>query len=266
MQLSKKQLLGVNITLQTKQDIFSAVEDYLHGQPDSAKKSPFVIMTPNPEQIVYAENHPEFARLLNRADVALPDGIGITFAMKLLFNLSLRRISGIDFLSDLVRLANKLHVMVAFVGGRNDTANKALTSLQSSYVELHGWSEQPKEFDTEASVVAYPMAKLARKIMDSQTTVVFVGLGAPKQEVFVDELKKELVKEHAGPVVLMVVGGSFDMLSGVVPRAPEWMQTIGCEWLYRLFKEPWRWKRQLTIISFLSLVFQEKFFHTKTIR
>jgi N-acetylglucosaminyldiphosphoundecaprenol N-acetyl-beta-D-mannosaminyltransferase len=61
----------------------------------------------------------------------------------------------------------------------------------------------------------------------------------------------------------MAVGGSFDMIAGVIPRAPLWMQTLGIEWLYRLIREPWRWKRQEALLNFLSLVFKEKFFHTR---
>ena len=106
----KKQLLGVNITIDNKETILSEVNNYLLGK---LKKTPFIIVTPNPEQLVLAQKDKEFLKLLNKADVALPDGIGIVWALRFLNqeprtkNQEPSRISGIDFMSDLVRMANK---------------------------------------------------------------------------------------------------------------------------------------------------------------
>lgn len=242
----KKQLFGVNITVDNKESILQTICDYLQGK---TKSSPFVIVTPNPEQLVYAQKDEEFLKLLNRADIALPDGIGVVWAMKVVKNIVLTRITGIDFMSDLVRMANKNNWEIGLVGGRNGVEKKALAVLQSSYANLHGWALEPEEMDEK---------KLARHIVGSNTKIVFVGLGAPKQEQYIDVIKK-----HCGRVVLMAVGGSFDMIAGVTPRVSVWIQKIGLEWLLRLIKEPWRWRRQIVLISFLSLVFKEKFFHTK---
>ena len=86
---------------------------------------------------------------------------------------------------------------------------------------------------------------------------VFVALGAPHQEKWIVDNKKFL--EESGVRVAMVVGGSFDVLLGKIARAPKWMQKIGLEWLFRLFQEPWRWRRQLKLLSFVKMVFQEAF-------
>ncbi|KKR00373.1 MAG: teichoic acid biosynthesis protein, N-acetylglucosaminyldiphosphoundecaprenol [Microgenomates group bacterium GW2011_GWC1_39_12] len=234
----KKQLLGVNITIDNKETILTEVRNYLLGK---SKKFPFVIVTPNPEQIMLAQRDKEFLKLLNKVDVSLPDGIGIVWAMKGIVS----RIPGIDFMQDLVRMANKNNWTIGFVGGWNGVGKKALVVLQSSYVNLHGWAITPEETDEQ---------KLAKHIVDSNTRIVFVGLGAPKQEEYIDILKKQCKK-----VVFMAVGGSFDMIAGVTPRAPDWIQKIGLEWLYRLFREPWRWKRQLAIWSFIVRVVLERF-------
>lgn len=234
----KKQLLGVNITIDSKETILQEVELYLLGK---SKKSPFVIVTPNPEQIVYAQKDKAFLKLLNRADVSLPDGIGIVWAM----NGIVTRISGVDFMSDCVRMANKNNWTIGLVGGRNGVGKKALGILQESYTNLKGWALEPEETSVE---------KLAERMRDSNTKIVFVGLGAPKQEGYIDELKK-----HCRQGVFMAVGGSFDMIAGTIPRAPALMQKIGLEWLYRLFQEPWRWKRQQAIVKFIVLCMQEKF-------
>jgi N-acetylglucosaminyldiphosphoundecaprenol N-acetyl-beta-D-mannosaminyltransferase len=236
----KKQLLGVTITMDSKEAILSEVKNYLFGK---SKKSPFVIVTPNPEQIMLAQKNKDFLNMLNRADVALPDGVGIVWAMKG----SVARITGIDFLSDLVRMANTNNWTVGLVGGKNSVAKKALAVFRSSYTHLQGWAIEPEETDEE---------KLTQHIANSNTKIVFVGLGAPKQEDYIDTVKK-----HCKQVVFMSVGGAFDMIAGTVPRAPEWIQKIGCEWLYRLVREPRRWKRQLALVKFIILVFFEKFFH-----
>ena len=243
----KKQLLGVNITIDNKETILSEVNNYLLGK---LKKSPFVIVTPNPEQVMLAQKDKEFLKLLNKADVALPDGIGIVWALRFLNqeprtkNQEPSRISGIDFMSDLVRMANKNNWTIGLVGGWNGVGEKALAELQKSYANLHGWAITPEETDEK---------KLAQHIADSNTKIVFVGLGAPKQEQYIDVLKK-----HSGRVVFMAVGGAFDMIAGVTLRAPDWIQKIGLEWLYRLFRQPWRWRRQMALIQFFQLIVSSK--------
>ena len=258
----KKQLLGVNITISSKQEILEGIATYVHQGSGVTKKTPLVIVTPNPEQLVEASKNESFQLLLNRADIAIPDGVGIVFGMKLIRGVPLTRIAGIDFMSDLVRMANKNHDTIGFVGGQHEVAHKALIALQSSYIELHGWSEQPKDFEQVEEITISDMSKIVRRIIESQTRFVFVGLGAPKQEAFIDTLKKHLVKAHAGPVVLMAVGGSFDMIAGITQRASERTQHMGLEWFHRLVREPWRWKRQMALFRFLFLVFRERFFHT----
>lgn len=262
MKLTKKQLLGVNITQNSKEEILSVIAEYVHEGSGAMKKTPLVIVTPNPEQLVEASNNTPFQLLLNRADIAIPDGVGIVFGMKFIRGVNLARFAGIDCMSDLIRMANKQHDTIGFVGGQHEVAHKALITLQSSYIELHGWSEQPKSFAHVDEITSSDMNKIVRRIIESQTRFVFVGLGAPKQEAFIDVLKKHLVKAHAGPVVLMAVGGSFDMIAGMTSRASERIQRMGLEWLHRLLHEPWRWKRQQALIRFVFLVFRERFFHT----
>ncbi len=158
-------------------------------------------------------------------------------------------------MSDLVRMANKNNWEIGLVGGQNGVAKKALVQLQSSYVNLKGWVLEPEETSVE---------KLAQHIVDSNTKIVFVGLGAPKQEQYIESIKYQASSlKYPNAVVFMAVGGSFDMIARVTPRAPDWIGKIGFEWLYRLFQEPWRWKRQLALFNFLFLVFKERFLHTK---
>jgi N-acetylglucosaminyldiphosphoundecaprenol N-acetyl-beta-D-mannosaminyltransferase len=239
----KKQLLGVNITVDGKELILQEIQNYFQKKE---KASSYVIVTPNPEQLVLARKDEAFLKLLNRADVAIPDGIGLVWAMQFLKNVHTVRISGIDFLSDLVRLANKNAYPIGLIGGWNGVAEKALEELKISYANLSGWAKEPEELSVE---------KMAQHIMDSGTKIIFVGLGAPKQEQYIDSIKK-----HCTHVVFMAVGGSFDMIAGAIPRAPQWMQDTGLEWFYRLVREPWRLGRQMALFQFILLVLKEKYF------
>ena len=233
----KKQLLGVNITVDPKNVILQTIHEYLMGKSTS---SPFIIVTPNPEQIMLAQENEEFLKRLNRADVALPDGVGLVWAMKLVKGVSIQRIPGVDFMSELVRMANKNNWEIGLIGGFNGIGKKAVEELKLSYANLRGWALEPEEMDID---------KVVQHCKGSATKIVFVGMGAPKQEEYIEVLKK-----HGGRVVLMAVGGSFDMIAGNISRAPRWIQTCGGEWLFRLIQEPWRWKRQWSLIHFIALV------------
>jgi N-acetylglucosaminyldiphosphoundecaprenol N-acetyl-beta-D-mannosaminyltransferase len=88
--------------------------------------------------------------------------------------------------------------------------------------------------------------------------MVFVGMGAPKQEVFIEALAQALVQsKYSLPVMFMAVGGSFDIITGRLRRAPLFIRSIGFEWAWRLFQEPWRWRRQLALLKFIVLVWKE---------
>ena len=198
-----------------------------------------VIVTPNPEQLVESRSDPQFALLLNQADVALPDGIGIA-AM-----LGVKRIPGIEFMEDLARMAADRSAGIGLIGGSPGLAVKALECLCKKYSGLHGWATTPEESD---------VSDIIQKIKKNNTKFVFVGLGAPKQELFIETLKDKV------PALYMSVGGSFDVIAGRLKRAPLFIRSIGFEWAWRLFQEPWRWKRQLALVQFVWLVMMEKLF------
>lgn len=286
MGLIKKNILGINITIDSKQKVLEEIQKYLfpspiaHERGEKVKRTPLVIVTPNPEQIVAATGDKPFAQMLNRADVAVPDGIGIIWAGRILDKKNdateqdtlTGRISGVDLMQDMVDMAAKQRVKIALIGGRGNLAVKALECLHRDHVGLLGWAEEMPELGISSSQqleiknggpIEDLIGKTVRKIIETRTTMVFVGLGAPKQEYAVDMLKKYLIGAGVDhPVVLMVVGGSFDMIAGVTPRAPTWIRQSGLEWFWRLMKEPWRWKRQMALLRFIQLVFGERFFHT----
>ncbi len=236
MKLSKQNILGIGVTTNSKNEILEYIEKYL-GK--SAKK-PLVIVTPNPEQIVVAQRDSHFREILNGADVAIPDGIGLALIA------GCKKIAGVDLMEDLVGLAARRSLPVALIGGRGGVALKALECLQARFPGLSGWAQLPEEKTIE---------EIGKKIADSRTQLVFVGLGAPKQEYFIEKLKVESLRlKVAAPLALMSVGGSFDELSGRISRPPAIIDKLGLKWFWRLILEPWRWKRQLSLVKFVYLI------------
>jgi N-acetylglucosaminyldiphosphoundecaprenol N-acetyl-beta-D-mannosaminyltransferase len=215
------------------------------------------VVTPNPEFLVYTQEHPWFKSILNQADLAIPDGIGLIWASRFLASRSLKRISGTDLMEKLCALAVKKGWSVYLLGGASSVALKSLTALKNRYLGLNGWAESgPKLNLLPITYYLSPkqeIARVVRRINLRKPDFLFIAFGMGKQEKFIwDNWDKLNVK------LAMGVGGAFDYLSSQVPRAPKWIQKIGFEWLYRLIQEPWRWRRQLALLKFIFLVFKQK--------
>ncbi len=236
MSLNAGKILEINITLDSKETILENIKKYLNESSKITRKS-FVIVTPNSEQIVLACNNPLLKKILNQADVSLPDGFPIART------LHISRIPGVEFMEDLVELASKQSYRIGLIGGQDGLAVKAFECLQKKYHGLQGWAIKPE---------SYTFPRIVKKIKESGVKIVFVGLGAPKQEFFIEKILKQC------PVVFMSVGGSFDIIAGKIQRAPFLIRSIGFEWAWRLFQEPWRWRRQLALLTFVGLVIKEK--------
>lgn len=286
MGLKSKKILGIAITTDSKKTILEYIEKYLLQTQNSKLKAqnkrvkPFVIVTPNPEQIVLAQEDKHFAQILNQADVALPDGVGLLWASRkvhwsqfTVHSCGIReRIPGVEFMEDLVGLASKRGYPIGLIGGKEGVAVEALECLQARYPGLKGWAEEPGEMYNDYN--RYKSYKIYKKIRTTGTRIVFVGLGAPKQEYLIERIVHSLQctegkkKKNGNSVhyslctvhslVLMSVGGSFDMISGRTPRAPHAIGAVGLEWLWRLTLEPWRFIRQIGLLRFLWLVVRER--------
>lgn len=270
MSLNAVKILGISITTNTKKEILEEIQKYLElsNYPiiklSNKRQKPFIIVTPNPEQIVYAQQDKHFVEILNQADVAIPDGIGLVAAMRLLAQKSdvrsqmseVRRISGVELMEDLVAMAARRGYPIALIGGRVGVAVRALECLLRKHPGLSGWAMDPGELHLGD---LGNLGDLSKKIKGTGVRIVFVGLGAPKQEFFIERLSLSLRPDQIGtrddtPIVLMSVGGSFDMISGRTPRAPRAIQAIHLEWLWRLIRQPWRLRRQLCLVKFLWLL------------
>jgi len=279
MSLDYQKILNIHITTSSREVILEEIKKYLFssrgGTANKIKNSvkPLVIVTPNPEQIVFAQIHQIFRDTLNRADVALPDGIGIIGASRFLRSAKregvqkpiTERIPGVEFVESLVAIASNRGIRIGLIGGSDGLAVRALECLQARYPGLNGWAESGPVLkqDTPAQIDALGnnyWSGLARKIRAHHAQILFVGLGAPKQEYVVDRLVREFESAKiSDPVVMMSVGGTFNILAGTLKRAPQVIRSIGFEWFWRLLQEPWRWKRQTALLQFVWLVLCEGF-------
>ncbi len=190
---------------------------------------PAQIVTINPEMVNFSFKNTEFADLLKDADILLPDGIGIKIAMSILGK-KINRIAGIDFAYKLLLDCEKSGIPVAMVGTSEEILNKAVENIKKDMPDLkivykrNGFFDNPEEIYKELQTTA--------------PKLVLAALGSPKQEFFIRDAKKYLKNG-----LLIGIGGSFDVWSGEIKRAPVIFQKLGLEWLYRVTTQPARLKR-----------------------
>ncbi len=206
------------------------------------------IVTANPEMIYASGSNQRLKNLINSADVVTADGIGVVWAARRLGTPVQERVTGIDLLQALFPVAHAQKWRVFFLGGKPGIAQRAGSHVAQKYPGII-WGESNGYFSLAEE------SQVIEKIHNFQPDILFVGLGAPRQEYWIAE-HSELA------TVCMGVGGSFDALAGNVVRAPKRVQEFQLEWLYRLWKEPWRWKRQSVLPRFVIKVLWQKFVRT----
>jgi N-acetylglucosaminyldiphosphoundecaprenol N-acetyl-beta-D-mannosaminyltransferase len=200
-----------------------------------------IITTPNPEIILEAQKDEEFKKILNQADLALPDGFGLLLVSKILGEPIKERVTGTDFMQDICALAEKMEKSVFLLGGQEGVASQAALELSRQYplLKIVG-AEMGINFSDYNS--QFPIAennKLIKNINRLRPDIIFVAFGHKKQEKWIAENLKKIPSVK----IAMGVGGAFDFIAKVVPRAPFWMRRLGLEWLFRFIKQPWRWRR-----------------------
>ena len=230
-------ILGVQIDNITVENAVASVEEMIesHGQ--------HLIVPVNPEMIMAAQTNIEFRQTINNASLVLPDGIGVILASRLYRKPISSRIPGADLAQRLASLAQQRGLRMFFLGAGEGVAQHAARKLQAQYPGLiiagtYAGSPHPDE-----------EREICQRINDAHPHILLVAYGAPKQELW---LARNLHKLQVP--VAMCVGGTFDFIAGEVSRAPHWIQNIGFEWLYRLLKEPRRWRRMLALPRFAVAV------------
>ncbi len=212
---------------------------------DIAKNKKSTIIAINPEKIMKSRNDEMLKELLNSSTYKIPDGIGIIYASKLKKGNIKKRVTGIDCMDMLCQLSDEKEYKIFMYGSKKEIVEKAKNKLEYKYpnIKIVGYIDG---YENDNNLIINTINKL-------KPNILFVALGSPKQEIWINENKAKLDVN-----IFQGVGGSFDVISGSINRAPKWMQNIGLEWLYRLIKEPSRIGRQLQLFKFLSLILFRK--------
>lgn len=208
------------------------------------------VYTPNPQMALRAYRSPETASLFCRADLLLPDGIGMVVASHLLKNPLPERIAGIDAARFVLSVAAEEGLAVAFLGAKPTVAETAAARLQKELPALrvcythHGYFDRNGE-ENEAVLTA---------LREAKPDILFVCFGFPAQEEWIDRCAKRIPSLR----LCMGLGGSLDVWSGNVRRAPRAVQSLGGEWLWRMLREPHRLRTLPDLPRFLFLVLRSK--------
>lgn len=228
--MSKIDVLGVQINADTKAEILSQIKFRLQqGQKT-------FIVTPYSESLVAAQKDHEFRRVLNSADISLPDGVGVVLAARWTkAGVIPQRIPGREFVWDLAKLASENNYSIFLLGGFDDTSERAGEALKARFPNLRIAGTANSETPLPLS-----LSPLAGRGEGEGVGFLFVALGPIRQEKWIAEHLQNL------PVKLAIgLGGTFDYLAGKRPLAPRFWASAGLEWLWRLLTQPWRMGRIL---------------------
>ncbi len=205
------------------------------------------ICTTNPEFVMAAQTDDDFRRVLHEADLCLADGIGLVLASRWLGNPLPERVPGSELVYHLAELCAQAGWRLFLLGAAPGVAEAAAAIFQARYPDLiiaGTYAGSPDPAENEAIV---------QRINDSGAEMLFVAYGAPKQDKWIARNRQALPTVR----VAIGVGGSLDFVTGKSIRAPRWVQNLGLEWLHRLIKEPWRWRRMLALPRFVFSVLKE---------
>ena len=227
----KKNILGIDFHDLTPGEAVTAGLALLNG----ASVGNYVV-TPNPEFILNARKDAVFAGDLAGAALTLADGVGVVYAAKILGTPLKGKVPGIDFAAGLMAGMAEKGQRLYLLGARPGVAELAARNLEERFPGLKVCGVRDGYFPWEDSPA------IAEEIRKADAHGVFVCLGAPKQERWMAQYGTA-----TGARLLVGLGGSLDVFAGTVERAPEGWQRLGLEWLYRLKKEPWRWKRMIRL-------------------
>ncbi len=204
------------------------------------ENKPHMVCTPNPEIVMIAQEDSLLKEILEKADLVIPDGIGVVWASKYFGKKMTERVAGYELLLSLFEYSPKKEMKFYFLGGGKNIAVTAAKKLKEQYAQLNIVGAHDGYFDKNEEQL------IIEQINQSGCDIVLVGLGCPKQEKWMYENAAKLKAK-----VLIGVGGSFDGMAGVVPRAPKIFIKFGLEWFYRLLKQPKRFVRMLKLPIFV---------------
>ena len=237
-------ILNIKIHALTNSQTLDLIEAFI------ASGRPHQLTTVNPEFVVAAQSDQKFRQIINNAALALPDGIGLLKAARFLRTTPLpERVAGSDLVVRLAELSHHKGYSIYFLGAWDGVAEQAIRNLKKQYPRLNVagcYAGSPALEENEV---------IMQRILPTAPDILLVAYGAPKQDKWIARNFDRL-----NIPVCIGVGGSFDFIAGTAKRAPLWMQRFGLEWLHRLIKQPWRWRRVWNAVPRFSwLVLWSKF-------
>ncbi len=239
--MNKVSILGVGFDPVDLNGALNRVKELIQKDETS------LVATPNPEILVNASNIPALKVALNSAGLVIADGIGVIYGAKMLKKPLKTRVTGVDLMTAVLSHLSTCGGKYFLFGSKPGVAEEARRNIDQRFDGIVCVGTRDGYFKAEEE------EKIIEEINLANPDVLFVGLGSPKQELWVWENREKL----KSPVCLCI-GGAIDVYSGNVKRAPAWISKIGFEWLYRAIKEPKRFKRLLKIPVFLVRVLKYK--------
>ena len=230
-------LLGAKVNKVTQSEAIEQIGAFI------ASGQPHYVVTANAEIIYQASQEPKMLQIINEADMVTADGSGVVWASNYIGEPLAERVTGIDLVHAICAQSEALGWKIYILGAAPGVAEQAVLKILEQYPKCHiaGYHHGYLQGDDEANVLAH--------IKQVQPDVLLVAMGAPRQE--------EWIRAHMEGLsipVSMGIGGSLDVISCNLKRAPKWMQKLSLEWLYRLLIQPSRWKRVLALPKFVFAV------------
>ena len=225
MERKQAKVLDYNVDLFSFEDALKYTKYLLEAEYNAH------VVTINPEMIEFALKNEDFSSILNKAELVIPDGMGIKIAMGI-NGYNQQRIPGVEYAKEVLKICEQSNIPVAMIGSTKQVIEKAVENLKNEMPNLNityfrdGFFQQEEE------------AQIIQDIKNSGARFILVALGSPKQEFFIDNARN-IIKN----AVMVGVGGSFDVWSGITKRAPIIFRKLGLEWLYRVLNDPKRISR-----------------------
>lgn len=246
---SREKVLGYPVDIVDRQTALSLIQSAWQSQKGMN------VVTLNAEMVIAAQKDSNLDRIIRHSSLIIADGAGVVWALKL-SGCNTNRLPGIELADATLKMAGDLGKKVSLIGGKPEVLQALSSTIHERYPGIvlagchHGYFTEGEE-------------EVLAEISQSDPDLVLVALGVPRQEYFIDKYRAKYFPK----ATLIGVGGSFDVWTGNVQRAPELMRRLNCEWLWRLLKEPWRANRMASALpNFAWQVIWEKFFPPKANR
>ena len=249
--MNKKRVVSIDISIGKYQDFLKNLLSL------STEKNSSYVCISNVHMTIEAYLDKDFRAIVNKADIATPDGMPLAKAIKFIYGISQDRVAGMDLIEDLFKECEKHDKSVFIYGSTDDTLEKVTSKVKNDFPNLKLTNYSPPFralSDNEKS-------NIITMINDCNPDFVFVALGCPKQEKWMAEHKDKINSCMIG------LGGAVEVYAGVKDRAPLWMQKYSLEWLYRLAQDPKRlWKRYFVTNSLFIILFIKQYIIQKTLK